>query len=117
MSKHRSIGAAAVGGGPGSSKLTHTLPGAGTELCRRAGMQARTAFGLMGVITELTFRLASLEQEPDKPFGAAPARHMVCGSESEGHPRLLLFHECCQGVQRGVARPGCASPEHGPHVP
>lgn len=32
--------------------------------------QARTAFGLMGVITELTFRLASNEQDPDKPFGA-----------------------------------------------
>ena len=32
--------------------------------------QARTAFGLMGIITELTMRLASTEQEPDKPFGA-----------------------------------------------
>lgn len=32
--------------------------------------QARTAFGLMGIITELTLRLASLEQQPDKPFCA-----------------------------------------------
>ncbi|KAK9836979.1 hypothetical protein WJX81_004257 [Elliptochloris bilobata] len=30
--------------------------------------QARTAFGLMGVITELTLRLASVEREPDKLF-------------------------------------------------
>ncbi|KAK9836984.1 hypothetical protein WJX81_004351 [Elliptochloris bilobata] len=30
--------------------------------------QARTALGLMGIITEITMRLASVEHEPDKPF-------------------------------------------------
>ena len=36
----------------------------------------------MGVITELTFRLASNERDPDKPYGAQlcmPRRAVVAG--------------------------------------
>ena len=53
----------------------------------------------MGVISELTLRLASNERDPDKPFGAQlrAMRQSSCPHDS-GRLGVLLLHACVSAL-------------------
>ena len=75
-------------------------------------MQARTSFGLMGIITELTMRLASVEREPEKPFSARRllvvmlhGPHLGClADKRKAEPADV---DALQGLGRGEGLWGC----------